>query len=166
MNEWTMTQSAIILDISDDEGKAKGKGDGLDRGKENVDPNEPSVPVTRSMAAAAAAKAEASKMEKDLNSMIDDEARTPLGDLNPTEFYAEGLNATSVILVHDDSDPTETETVKDEHEEREDDQWYNEETGKGSFSFESTVRDTLTSLVETMSTGHLCLSKISKIWRR
>src|SRR6266568_20941 len=33
----------------------------------------------------------------------------------------------------------------------------------GSLSFESTVSDTETSLVETISTGHLCLSKMAKI---
>lgn len=105
MNEWTMTQSAYGLDISDDENKAK---EGLDRGKENVDPNEISVPVTRSMAAAAAVSAAVgtnslhkSRMsKKSPDDMVDD--RVPLGDLNPTEFYGEGLDATSVVLVHDD----------------------------------------------------------------
>lgn len=103
MNEWTMTQSAYGLDISDDENKAK---EGLDRGKENVDPNEISAPVTRSMAAAASAAAgtnshSKSRMSKQSpDDMVDD--RVPLGDLNPTEFYGEGLDATSVVLVHDD----------------------------------------------------------------
>jgi len=36
----------------------------------------------------------------------------------------------------------------------------------GSLLFESTVSETETSLVETISTAHLCLSKTSKIWRR
>ncbi|KIX09085.1 uncharacterized protein Z518_00163 [Rhinocladiella mackenziei CBS 650.93] len=111
MNEWTMTQSATGLDISDDEGKAK-SSERLDRGKENVDPNEVSVPVTRSMAAAARVEMRASK-EKDVNAMTDKEERAPLANLNPAEFYAEGLDATSVVLVHDDSD-TDTVALEDE----------------------------------------------------
>lgn len=93
MNEWTMTQSAIILDISDDESKAKEKSD---KGKENIDPNElSSAPLTRSSVTATVARA--SRKEAML-----DEPRTPLGDLNASEFYGEGLDATSVVLVHDE----------------------------------------------------------------
>ena len=36
----------------------------------------------------------------------------------------------------------------------------------GSLSLESTVSETETSLVETMSTAHWCLSKMAKIWLR
>ncbi len=104
MNEWTMTQTATGLDISDDESKAVSKSEKLDRGKENVDPNEQSAPVTRSMAAAAVAR-----QEKDVIAMMDDEPRTPLADLNPAKFYAEGLDATSVVLVHDDDAEAETD---------------------------------------------------------
>jgi hypothetical protein len=96
MNEWTMTQSATGLDISDDESKSKSS----DRGKENVDPNEmPSAPVTRAMAAAATAI-----HEKEVEMSGKEEPRTPLGDLNPSKYYAEGLDATSVVLVHDDEE--------------------------------------------------------------
>lgn len=93
MNEWTISQSAISLDISDDESKSKER---TDRGKENVDPNEVSAPVTRSMAAA---KAASQDLRKDI---MTDEARSPLSDLNPAEYYAEGLDATSVVLVQED----------------------------------------------------------------
>ena len=110
MNEWTMTQSAYGLDISDDESKAKER---LDRGKENIDPDEISVPVTRSMTAAAStAKPRISRKDKD--AMLDDEPRMPLGDLNPAKFYAEGLDATSVILVQDDTPETEVEAVEEQ----------------------------------------------------
>ena len=89
-----MTQSANILDISDDESKAKSK---TDRGKENIDPNEaPSAPVTRSQAKAAV---EVAASRKDL---MTDEARSPLGDLNPADYYTEGLDATSVVLVQEE----------------------------------------------------------------
>ncbi|KAK5071916.1 hypothetical protein LTR64_004306 [Lithohypha guttulata] len=104
MCEWTMTQSSAALDISDDEGKpgkSSDKHNGEDRGKENVDPNEmatPPVPVTRPSSATAAAVT----AEQDGDKMAAEEPRTPLGDLNASEFYGEGLNATSVVLVHED----------------------------------------------------------------
>jgi len=102
MSEWTMTQSSAALDISDDEGKAKsfdGTVESTDRNKENIDPNEmfvTSAPVTRAAAAAATVRAERKEEIKNV------EPRTPLGDLNAAEFYGEGLDATSVLLVHDD----------------------------------------------------------------
>jgi hypothetical protein len=109
MNEWTMTQSATGLDISDDESKlSHKKASSSDRGKENIDPNEMSTPpMTRAMAAAAA-RAE----EQEGNLKAKEEPRTPLEELNPAEFYAEGLDATSVVLVHDDEE-AETD-VEDE----------------------------------------------------
>ena len=96
MNEWTMTQSAKILDISDDESKAKAVAD---RGKENVDPKEVTIPVTRSMAAAKAAAASLAPKRAD---KLTDEVRSPLGDLNPADYFAAGHDATSVVLIHDD----------------------------------------------------------------
>ncbi|KAK5941025.1 hypothetical protein PMZ80_006302 [Knufia obscura] len=109
MSEWTMTQSSAALEISDDEGKAKsfdGTVEKAEIGKENIDPNEmfvTSAPVTRAgVAAAALARAEEKK-----DSIKPEEPRTPLGDLNAAEFYGEGLDATSVVLVHDDV-PQET----------------------------------------------------------
>ena len=103
MSEWTMTQSAIILDISDsEETKACAK---TDRGKENVDPNEISVPVTRSMAAAKAAEPSVAQKET-----MSDGARSPLSDLNPSDYFGEGLDAASVVLVDDNAE----KTVEDE----------------------------------------------------
>ncbi|KAK5056784.1 hypothetical protein LTR84_012316 [Exophiala bonariae] len=141
MNEWTMTQSAYGLDISDDESKAK---DLLDRGKENVDPNEISIPVTRSMAAAANVKPVLRTARKRKDDMSDEEPRTPLGDLNPSEFYAEGLDATSVVLVHDE--PVESEVVVQEAETQE-----TELTSTPQFNFSST--SSLTSkAIDTLDT--------------
>lgn len=102
MSEWTMTQSSAALDISDDESKSKpvDSCEKHDKGKENVDPNEMlvnSAPVTRAAAAAAAARA-----EQEENAMKTEEPRSPLGDLNAADYYGEGLNAASVVLVHDD----------------------------------------------------------------
>ncbi|KAJ4533220.1 hypothetical protein HRR80_007864 [Exophiala dermatitidis] len=114
MNEWTMTQSATGLDISDDESKSKA-AKSLDRGKENVDPNElPSAPMTRSMAAAAAVAAAT-------DSLITDDSqdeRKPLADLNPAKYYAEGLDATSVVLVHDDTPQQATEAEAEVESEK------------------------------------------------
>ncbi|KAJ9617035.1 hypothetical protein H2200_000756 [Cladophialophora chaetospira] len=112
MNEWTMTQSATGLDISDDESKSQHKKPSSDRGKENVDPNDlHSAPVTRSMAAAAAA----AELREEIKMDEKDQLRTPLGDLNPAEFYAEGLDATSVVLVHDDEE-AETDIEGDDNQ--------------------------------------------------
>ena len=88
-----MTQNAISLEISDDEGKTKAE----DRGKENVDPEEVNAPITRSMAASLPKAQRVTR--KDL---MTDEPRTPLGDLNAADYYADGLDATSVVLVQDD----------------------------------------------------------------
>ena len=105
-----MTQSATGLDISDDESKGVSKkSPSGDRGKENIDPNDMvSAPVTRAMAAAAA-----QVQEKEVKMDDKNESRIPLGDLNPAEFYAEGLDATSVVLVHDDEE-AETDVEGDD----------------------------------------------------
>ncbi|KAL2424359.1 hypothetical protein ABEF95_001039 [Exophiala dermatitidis] len=109
MNEWTMTQSATGLDISDDESKSKAAKP-LDRGKENVDPNElPSAPMTRSMAAAAAAAAATVAAAESLIMDDSQDERKPLADLNPAKYYAEGLDATSVVLVHEETPQQATE---------------------------------------------------------
>ena len=109
MDEWTISQSAICLDISDDESKSSNAGD--DRGKENIDPNDISVPVTRSMAAAKAASQE---LKKDV---MTDDTRSPLGDLNPADYYGEGFNATSAVLVHDDVQEERPETEPHQQEQ-------------------------------------------------
>jgi hypothetical protein len=107
IKEWDMTQNAISLEISDDEGKSF-KAE--DRGKENIDPNEMSVPVTRSMAASVVKAHRVTRKD-----MMTDEPRTPLGDLNAADYYGEGLDATSVVLVQEDEEAVpEAEAVKDE----------------------------------------------------
>ncbi len=116
MNEWTMTQSTTGLDISDDESKSMNKKSPSDKGKENIDPNDlNSAPVTRSMAAAVAA----AELREEIKMGDEGDLRTPLGDLNPTEFYAEGLDATSVVLVHDDEE-AETDVEGDDTEPKQD----------------------------------------------
>ncbi|RMZ87654.1 hypothetical protein DV736_g5115, partial [Chaetothyriales sp. CBS 134916] len=103
MNEWTLSESASFLDVSDDERKGREQTDHGKENKENIDPNQVSAPVTRSMAAA---KAAADDLKKDL--MTDD--RSPLSDLDPVDYYAPGLDATSVVLVQDEvAEAKETE---------------------------------------------------------
>lgn len=78
---------ACNLDISDDENLAKIK---LDRGKENIPPSDglsASLPeITTSIPASR-------------KNMMTDEPRTPLGDLETSEFYAEGCDALSYIII-------------------------------------------------------------------
>ena len=82
-----MEFSTQTLDISDDEGRRAAKDD---RGKENIPPMDypslsvGSVEVTRPVS------------RKD---MMTDEPRTPLGDLDAADFYAEGCDASSFIIV-------------------------------------------------------------------
>ena len=117
MSEWTMTQSSANLDISDDEGKSKSfcEPEVEGRGKENVDPNESfetRPPITRSMS-------RVSQVEPDVNSMNAEDTRTPLASLDAAEFYGEGLNATSVVLVHDDVVEAAKETAEAPIEQQE-----------------------------------------------
>ena len=106
VNEWTMTQSACILDISDDEGKAQERAD---RGKENIPPSEfADIPTVLSGRKSSSAKVTTSRKD-----MMTDEPRTPLSDLNPTDYYADGLDATSVVLVSEDAAELEQSTSID-----------------------------------------------------
>ncbi len=98
VSEWTMTQSACTLDISDDESKTATREE---RGKENIPPIELNPVVTTAPATAATTEVPTSRKD-----MMTDEPRTPLGDLNPSEYFAEGCDATSVVLVAEDpADP-------------------------------------------------------------
>ena len=104
VNEWTMTQSACSLDISDDESKTVTTDD---RGKENIPPHEVhSLAITPS----SAPSHQAATSRKD---MMTDEPRTPLGDLNPSDYYADGHDATSIVLVAEDEAEPEKLTASD-----------------------------------------------------
>ena len=90
------------LDISDDsdgEGRLVIKDT---RGKENIPPTENfsvnGVPVTTVR----------SVSRKD---MMTDEPRTPLGDLNAKDYYAEGCDDSSVIVIPAQSDETNTNNI-------------------------------------------------------
>lgn len=78
--------STQTLDISDDESRAGGRDD---RGKENI-------PPVDAMYAAAPTNNVIPTSRKNL---MTDEPRTPLGPLNPAEFYAQGYDENSFTFV-------------------------------------------------------------------
>ena len=79
LNHYTCT-----LDISsDDESRAAAKDD---RGKENIPPVDGLVYASATVASSRA-------------DMMTDEPRTPLGTLNAKDFYAEGCDASSYIII-------------------------------------------------------------------
>jgi len=83
-----MQFSTQTLDISDDESRLAAKDD---RGKENIPPAD-----FTSMTNVQTVGANRPVSRKD---MMTDEPRTPLGDLDASEFYAEDCDASSYIIV-------------------------------------------------------------------
>ncbi|KAL9100489.1 MAG: hypothetical protein Q9163_004144 [Psora crenata] len=86
-----MEHSTCTLDISDDESRLSPKGDRDN--KENIPPvecqNNANIPLTR-------------------REMLNDGIRSPLGDLNAEDFYADGCDANSIIVVPaEDPEPTD-----------------------------------------------------------
>ncbi|CAD6587659.1 MAG: hypothetical protein ASARMPREDX12_002964 [Alectoria sarmentosa] len=80
-----MEHSTCTLDISDDEcSSSKGDKDN----KENIPPTD-----------SPAAVASATQVTATRRDMMTDETREPLGDLEAKEFYAEGCDASSCIIV-------------------------------------------------------------------
>ena len=82
-----MEFSTQTLDISDDESKAREQED---RGKETVPPAEMAANIR---------PAPAPRKE-----LMTDEPRTPLGDLDAKEYYAEGCDANSFLVVPEDQE--------------------------------------------------------------
>ncbi|GLA38021.1 hypothetical protein AnigIFM63309_005017 [Aspergillus niger] len=86
-----MQHSTCVLDISDQEGKVETSG----RGKENVPPAELGIDLPRSRqqeSPAAAAR----------KSVMLEESREPLGDLNAADYYGDDCHAFSYAVVYDD----------------------------------------------------------------
>ena len=86
-----MQHSTGVLDISDEETSSAG------RGKENVPPSELNLilPTTRQQESPAAAARKSVMME---------ESRAPLGELNATDYYGDDCHAFSYAVVHDDDE--------------------------------------------------------------
>ncbi len=99
-----LTESVNSCDISDDEGKTSRRDI---HQKENIPPND-SRRATASHSTYTMPSTHAVTSRKD---MMTDEPRSPLGDLNPTSYYAEGCDATSVVLVVEDVDEPEKPAV-------------------------------------------------------
>lgn len=96
-----MQHSTCVLDISDDEGKVETSG----RGKENIPPVELGIDLPRSRqqeSPAAAAR----------KSVMMEESRAPLGDLNAADYYGDDCHAFSYTIVYDDeeNDATSSKT--------------------------------------------------------
>lgn len=86
-----MEHSTHTLDISDDEGRnSPSKGDRCN--KENIAP----------------AGYHASTNSSSRRDMMTEDVRSPLGDLEAKEFYADGCDASSIVIVPaEDDEPTE-----------------------------------------------------------
>lgn len=90
-----------LIDISDDEGSCTPEDA---RGKENVPPPDYMMRASNMATITPVSR----------KNMMTDEPRSPLGDLNASDFYAEGCDAASVIMVpsedHNEK-PTYVETA-------------------------------------------------------
>ena len=104
-----MEHSASVLDISsDDDAQTKAKNTELLKGKENIPPPDfaPLQPRTAS-ASSVDDDGEETEIEepvkrprlRKITQDAMDEDRRPLGDLPPSEFYAEGCDASSYVTV-------------------------------------------------------------------
>ncbi|SLM40321.1 hypothetical protein LPUS_11069 [Lasallia pustulata] len=89
-----LDHSTYTLNISDDESRQAAK----DRGKENIPPLNFSDPLSRSVAATA-------RPVSRQDTMID-EPRSPLGDLDTRDYWAEGCDVSSYYII-----PAETSNV-------------------------------------------------------
>ena len=88
-----MEHSTCTLDISDDENSRSKMFD--EENKENIPPH-PGMNASVSQAVAA--------MHASRKHMMTDEPRAPLGDLEASDYYAAGCDATSYIIVPGDDD--------------------------------------------------------------
>ncbi|KAI9834527.1 MAG: hypothetical protein M1819_002903 [Sarea resinae] len=99
-----MQHSTYTLDISDDESRRAGKDE---RGKENIPPLDHTptpTSVNSSTSEPAMSPVDAGvrmKTRRSAKSMMTDDERAPLGNLAPEDFYADGLDASSFVLVQD-----------------------------------------------------------------
>ncbi|KAF1363683.1 hypothetical protein EJ07DRAFT_162898 [Lizonia empirigonia] len=99
-----MEHSASVLDISsDDDAHAKARTVDALRGKENIPPLDfvlplPTLPADETDVEDAPKHARRGRSARDAM----DEDRRPLGDLPPSEFYADGCDAGSFVTVEED----------------------------------------------------------------
>ena len=97
-----MSFSFQTVDISDDENR---RASNDDRGKENIPPTDyPSL--------GAAAQPVTTARPVSRRDMMTDEPRTPLGDLDAADFYADGCDASSYYIVPAERSDDKTEKPK------------------------------------------------------
>lgn len=104
-----MTHSATVLDISsDDDAETKARNEELSKGKENIPPPDFALVQPRTASANTLDDGEETEIEepvkrshirKSVSQDAMDEDRKPLGDLKPSEFYADGCDASSYVTV-------------------------------------------------------------------
>ena len=93
--------STCTLDISDDESRRTKD----ERGKENI------PPVALTLTGAAVNQSQITLVAPSRKDAMTDDARTPLGDLNPKDFYAAGCDATTFITVPADDKGHEPSSI-------------------------------------------------------
>ncbi|KAI1848619.1 hypothetical protein JX266_005478 [Neoarthrinium moseri] len=90
-----LQHSTCVLDISSDEESESRRERELAEGKENVPPMDDVSQTSRPRAARAAA---------DLDDMIIEKQRNPLGEMNVRDYYAEGCDESSIVVIPGDED--------------------------------------------------------------
>ncbi|KAI2608798.1 uncharacterized protein GGS25DRAFT_291004 [Hypoxylon fragiforme] len=100
-----LQHSTCVLDISSDEESESRRQRERAEGKENVPPaDDVSQTSSRPRAAAAAAAAAARQAPLSDDEMVFEKERYPLGEMNVREYYSEGYDENSVVLVLDDEE--------------------------------------------------------------
>ena len=103
-----MEHSASVLDISsDDDAETKARNEELSKGKENIPPPDFALVQPRTASTNAIDEGEETEIEEPVKRPRPrkttqdamDEDRRPLGDLLPSEFYAQGCDASSYVTV-------------------------------------------------------------------
>ncbi|KAK7706952.1 hypothetical protein SLS57_009466 [Botryosphaeria dothidea] len=97
-----MEHSATILDISsDDDSDTRAENESREKGKENIPPPDYHLASASRSAGASDAALEPSKMKHRRNLEKDamEEDRSPLSDLPAADFFGEGLDANSHVIV-------------------------------------------------------------------
>ncbi|RYP92066.1 hypothetical protein DL770_001796 [Monosporascus sp. CRB-9-2] len=92
-----LQHSTCVLDISSDEETESRRQRERAEGKENVPPADDISQTSRPRAARLAAAAGP-------DDMIVDKERSPLGEMDVTEYYSEGCDETSIVIVPGDED--------------------------------------------------------------
>ncbi|KAH7054220.1 hypothetical protein B0J12DRAFT_656890 [Macrophomina phaseolina] len=104
-----MEHSALILDISsDDDSDTRAENESREKGKENIPPPDYHLAASISSHSASGASDDGSLLEEPISKIKQrrrlerdamEEDRSPLGDLPAADYFAEGLDANSHVIV-------------------------------------------------------------------